>query len=377
MLKLDEDLERLWADTSHIRREEFYKVQERRNARERAGRFDGEFSFSRAVDGLAGNDLDRLAPFELQGSETIAKEIGRQPTPGHLFVRAQPSQPHRRDLTAANFSGGGALVNTETAPGQVFVDFLFAALLFLRLGITQVNLTGNASFPKLSGAVTPSWLTSEGLAIPETQLTFAAVAATPKSVGAYTEISRQALKQTSPEGQAVAVRNLATATAAEADAKLINGSGAAGQPTGLINTAGIGSVNGASATYGTILDAVKLVEDGNGVIDPGKLGFALSPTDARLLRAREMATGSGMLMTSNTLAGYPVVVSKSVPNGTAVFGDWSQVMLVNWGVLEIGADPYGIASNLFKTGIVGLRSIWTLDVVCLHPESFVKITSIS
>jgi hypothetical protein len=51
-----------------------------------------------------------------------------------------------------------------------------------------------------------------------------------------------------------------------------------------LNVAVIGSVSGASLATAGVLDAVKIVEDLSGIVDPSKTGFILSPTDARLLR---------------------------------------------------------------------------------------------
>jgi len=173
------------------------------------------------------------------------------------------------------------------------------------------------------------------------------------------------------------MRILAQAVAAEVFAKLLSGSGASGQIQGILNTTGVGSISGTSLAYSGILDAVKTVEDQSAMVDQLKAGFALAPTEARLLRLREKVAGSGMIMTANDLGGYPAVVTKAIPDGSLVFGDWSQLMLLEWGILEVGTDPYGVNSNLFKTGLVGIRAIWTVDAVVLQPKSFVKITGIT
>lgn len=356
-------------------RRQFERFEREQELNTLAKAMDGKYSTPRALNALLENDVHNLAPYEKACSDRIAEEVGRDPRPGYLF--APVDRQSRRDLTTSIAGAGGNLVSTEVAPGNVFASFLFAMMVYIRLGLTQVNLVGNASFPKVTGTVTAGWLTSEGASLTESQMAFASEAASPKSVGAYCEVSRQLLKQSSPAAQALVLNHMARATAAEMDAKLTSGTGASGQLTGLLNVAGVGSVSGASATYGTILDAVKNVEDANGLLDPTKAGFVVSPTDARLFRARERAVGSGMIMTANELGGYPAQVTKSISNGSALFGDFSQVLLLNWGILEVGVDPFGANSNLFKAGLVGIRSIWTCDAVVLHPESFQKITSIS
>lgn len=376
MMQLDSDLETLRQSLHGLDDDRIYAIQKKRDRRSVALEMDGKYSLPRLLYALFEDKVRQNAPYEGACSDRIAEEVGRQPRPGYQFVPVElPS--NRRDLTASVAGAGGYLVDTQVAPGNVFASYLFAFLNYVRLGVTLLNLTRNASIPKMMGTVTAGWLTHEGQSLTESEMTFAVAASSPKSVGAYTEASRPVLLQTSEAAQTFIFRAMAMATAAEVSARLITGSGAAGQLTGLLNVAGVGSVSGGSATYGTVLDAIKNVEDASAILDPTKTGFAVSPTDARLFRARERATGSGMIMTANQLADYPALVSKAVPNGSMVFGDWSQLVLLSWGILEVGVDPYGVNSNLFKTGMVGVRSIWTCDSVVLHPESFQKITSIS
>jgi hypothetical protein len=63
--------------------------------------------------------------------------------------------------------------------------------------------------------------------------------------------------------------------------------------------------------------------------------------------------------------------------GTAVFGDWSGVLLATFGILEIGVNVADAGSVLFKTGAAGVRVLWSVDAACVRPESFCSMTSIS
>lgn len=353
-------------------RKQFENFEDRQEQRAVQANRDGKYSLTRLLQGLVDNDVKRFAPYEAERSDRIAEELGRVPRNGYAFVPLG-----RRDLTAAVLTAGGALVETEVAPGDVFSGYLHTSSVLSRQGISQLNLRGNGSFPRVSGKISTGWLSTEGSSLTESQFAFAVAAGTPKSVGAYCEVSNQFLRQTSQAAQAFVLRELARATAAEIDAKCLNGSGASGEPTGLLNTAGLGSVTGTTLAYAGVLDAVKNVENVSGIVQADKAGFVLAPDAARILRGRERAAGSGMIMNANDLAGYPAHTTKSTPDASLIFGDWSQMALLNWGVLEIGADPYGSNSALFKAGLLGLRAIWTCDVVILHVESFQKITSIT
>jgi Phage capsid family len=59
-------------------------------------------------------------------------------------------------------------------------------------------------------------------------------------------------------------------------------------------------------------------------------------------------------------------------SGTAlseiIFGDWSQLLVGEWGVVEIMPNPY--AAGVYESGGVELRILQTLDLAVRHPESF-------
>ncbi len=349
-----------------------FEFEKRRERHARAKNQDGNYSLVRLLNGLREDRVGHVAPFEQACSDRIAETVGKLPEPGYRYVPIE-----RRDLTVGTAGAGGFLVSQETAPGDLFVGYLNANMVMTRLGISRVSLIGSGGIPKISTQISTYWLSTEGTVITESQFGFAIAAGTPKNVGGYAEVSDLLLKQTSPAAQNFVLAELARATAAEIDGKGLQGSGATGQPTGILNTAGIGSVSGTSLAYAGVLDLIKAIEDKSGIVDPTRAGFVVAPDTARLLRAREMASGSGMVMTANDLAGFPAFPTKSMPNASLMFGDWSQVVLLDWGALQIGTDPYGVNSALFKTGQVGIRSLWSCDVVVLHPESFAAAITIT
>jgi HK97 family phage major capsid protein len=371
---LSPELEESCQILDQFTRSRFHRLQESWDEAERRRKMDGKYDLVRLLRGLRENNLGKLAPYEKACSDRIAENCGRQPHPGYAFV---PVNLGRRDLTAGVSSAGGYLVSTDVAPGDMFAGFLHASSALIQQKISRLAMVGNAGFPKISGAISTYWLPTEGTALTESQFQFTIAAATPKTVGAYCEISDLFLKETSPAARTFVLREMALATAAELGKKLLQGSGAAGELSGLLNVSGISSVTGTSLAYAGILDAMKNVENANGLVEQPRAGFVMAPDTARLLRSREKAAGSGMIMDAYTCAGLPAQVSKSCPDASLVFGDWSQLVLCEWGILEVGIDPYGGDSGKFRKAMVGLRSIWSIDAVVLHAESFCKITSIT
>jgi hypothetical protein len=49
-----------------------------------------------------------------------------------------------------------------------------------------------------------------------------------------------------------------------------------------------------------------------------------------------------------------------------IFGDWDQLLIAEWGVLELEVNPY---AN-FQAGIIGVRSFMTCDVGLRYPGAF-------
>jgi len=361
----------MFNDLMGYHRERLLDFERMQAARRRKG-MDGKYDLTRLLyaqrDDVRPKDS---APHEVECSDRIAKEIGEPPKAGFHYV------PVTRDLSTSVASAGGYLVGTETAPGDVFVGALLATLRAKRLGMRVIPMQGNAVFPRVGGTISTGWLATEGAQLTESQFAFVQAAATPKSVGGYCEISDMWLKQGGPAAQNFVLTELGRAVSSDIDNKIINGSGASGQPTGIINTAGIGSVTGTALAWAGVLDIVKAVEDANAVVNPESLGWAVTPSVARLLRARERATSNGFMIENNQMAGHPVDATNSVPADSAVFGDWSNLVLLQWNTLQIANDPYGANSALFMRGLMGVRALWTCDVVVLRPASFCKSTAIT
>ena len=332
-----------------------------------------QYSVVRALNALAADPLNpgKRAPHEASVSAGIAERIGRAPSPGGIFVPITQT----RDLTVA--AGGAYLVSSTI--GDTFVSALRAASVTNALGVQTVPAgRDNLLIPRgLSDAAT-YWLANESAQITESTPIFGQIAATPKAVGAYVELSRLFLKQTSPAAERFAMSEFARAIAAAVDAAMIDGTGSLGQPLGLLGTTGIATESGAAVTWPTICAVVGDVEAANGMVSPNAAGWAIAPDAAEVLRQRAKETGGGsFILADGRIDGRPAFVSNSVPSATAVFGDWSGVMLATWGVLELGIMSHDTGSVLFKTGAAAVRVLWTVDNLVVRPASFCSLTSIS
>jgi HK97 family phage major capsid protein len=196
----------------------------------------------------------------------------------------------------------------------------------------------------------------------------------PKTVSAYTEFSRQLLLQSSPAVDRFLTRILLSAVGVAIDVSVLNGSGASGQPLGIIGTPGIGSVTGTTLA----LAGVHEFQTDIGDALTATCGYATTRAVAKVLAERERLTGSGVSLWEGnlyegTLGGYRAMSSGNIPTDHLVFGDWPKILLASWGTLAIEVNPFA----QFQNAILGMRCIHSLDVGVLRPAAFSVATAVT
>jgi HK97 family phage major capsid protein len=332
-----------------------------------------QYSITRAIRALVDRDWTG-AGFERECNQAILKRSGMGEAPnGGFFV---PYEVQKRDLTAGTPSQGGFLVATDNLANS-FIDLLRNRTVVGQLGATVLSgLQGNVTIPRQTGANTAMWLTNEATAITESNAAFGQVALSPKHVGAYQEISRQLLMQSSPSVDMLVMNDLARVVAIAIDLAALEGSGNSGQPTGISNTAGIGSVTGTSLAYAGVLEFQTDVAGGNALAP--NCAYVTTPSVAALLAGRQrFASTDTPLWEGNVLdgrmSGFRAVSTLQVTAASMIFGDFSQVIIGDWGMLEIAMNPY---AN-FAAAITGIRAIQTVDVGIRHAAAFARATSIT
>lgn len=329
------------------------------------------YSVLRAIAAAASGDWSK-AGLEREAHVAIEKKIGPSRRNG-VYV---PFDVQKRDLTTAGATTGQKLVGTDHMPGS-FIELLRARNRVVALGARMMSgLVGNVAIPKQTGAGTAYWLASESTAITEADQTIGQVTLTPRNVGAYTEISRQLTLQGTPDAEMLVMDDLAAVLAIAIDVAAINGSGASGQPTGVLNTAGIGSVSGTSIAYAGIVEFQTDVAGSNAL--QANCAYMTTPAIAGLLMQRQRFTSTDTpLWTGSVLdgqvAGYRATSSTSVPAATMLFGDFSQIIIGEWGVMELEVNPY---AN-FPAGIIGVRAWATVDVAVRQVGAFSAAASIT
>jgi HK97 family phage major capsid protein len=336
------------------------------------------FSVVKAIKAMIDNDWSD-AGLEREASKAIADKIRsigveRGGSGRGFFI---PLEVQQRDMLVATAANGGNMVATNLRP-QDFIELLRARTLSNELGVRRLSgLVGNADITKQTAGATGYWLASESTAITESQQTIGLLQLRPKNLGAYTEVTRQLLLQSTPDADSFVMGDLAAQLAVAIDAAVFNGSGASGQPTGIIGTAGVGSVTGTTLGLAGCIEFQTDVAGANAL--NANCRYVTTPAVAGLLsqRARIASTDSITLWKGNIndgmVEGYQAHTSNNIPAATMLFGDFSQAILAEWGVLEIDVNPY---AN-FTAGITGIRAFYTCDVGIRVPGAFSVAASIT
>jgi len=336
------------------------------------------YSFLRAINALA-NPGDRkaqeLAAFEREASDAFAGKHGRAAS--GFFV---PSEVQRRDLNVATTTAGGHSVATNLLAAS-FIDLLRNKMALTGLGAQFLTgLVGNIAIPRATGGATAYWVAESG-APTESQQAFDQVAMTPRTVGAFTDISRKLLLQSSIDVEGFVRNDLATVLALAIDLAGVNGSGASNQPTGILNTSGIGSVaggtNGLAPTYQNMIDLETLVAVANA--DVGAMGYLTNAkVRGKLKSTQKVATyGDDFVWEDGIVNGYNATVSNQVPSnltkGTSsgvcsaiLFGNFADLIIGQWGALDLTVDPYTGSTS----GTVRVVALQDVDIAVRHAESF-------
>lgn len=337
------------------------------------------YSVMRAINAMA-NPGDRSAQeaagFERACSEAVGKKMGK--TARGFFL---PSDVQKRDLTAGTNNAGGFSVATELRP-QDFISLLRNAMVIDQLGARMLTgLVGQIAIPKQSGAATAYWV-AENTAPTESQQLLAQVTMTPKTVGAFTDISRRLLLQSSIDVESMVQSDLATVLGLAIQQAAINGSGASNQPSGLLTSITptvIGGANGAAPTWQNMIDLETGIAQANA--DVGSMAYLTNAKVRGKLKSTQKFTGTNgqpVWDAGNTpINGYRCAVTNSIPSnltkGTAsgiasamVFGNFSDLIIGMWGSLDLMVDPYTGST----AGTIRVVTLQDVDVAIRNAESF-------
>lgn len=364
------------------------------------------YSLSRAIMAQLTGDWSK-AGFEREVSNTMEKERGLKGNGGFFMPSNMPFQvkgaqrshmldglQSRATYQVGTASQGGNLVETQLLAAD-FIEVLRNQTVTGQLGARYLTgLTGNVNIPRQATQTQTYWV-GESVAVTESEATFDQVQLRPKTVGALSKMSRLSLMQTTPAIEQLVREDLLAVGALAVDAAALYGTGTSSQPTGITNTTGVGAVsagtNGGNATFDLMVSlyATPLIANA----PQANLAYAINAKLKGYLATLKSTTGQYLWSPTQSIAGgiqselvgYKYALSNQLPYNLvtgssgaacsmAIFGNWLELLIAEWGVTEIMASPYDATG--FTNGDVLIRMFQTIDVGLRHPASFAVSTSL-
>ena len=327
----------------------------------------GRFSMLRAIHALA-NPTDRraqeAAAFEFEASRAAASQYGV--TAQGIMLPAEVLRNWKRDMSAGS---DGDLI-AEDFKGEEFIDALRNASSVMQAGARMLGgLSGDVKIPKKTAASTAAFVASEGTAAAESEMTIGNVSMAPKTLGAFTDVTRQLLIQSSLDVEALIRDDLAQSIATAIDKAGLEGSGSSGNPEGILNVTGVNQVTNFAAANPTFAEVVTLetaVAEDNALM--GNLAYILPASMYGALKTTEKATNTAQFVVEpgGTMNGYTAIVSNQATAGNLYFGNFSDLLIGMFGGLDIVVDPYSNSTS----GTVRVVALQSVDVAVRHAVSF-------
>ena len=265
-----------------------------------------------------------------------------------------------------------------------YIEALRNAMLGARLGVRYIpGMQGNARIVK-GGGVTASWLVEEGAAS-KVKDSFSTVEMTPHRLQILGGYTYDLLKQAALPVEQILWDELIRAHAQALDAAIFNGTGATGQPLGILATTGIGDVaggaNGAALSWANIVALESAVGAANGLF--GRLAYVTNSKVSGHMKSTPQVSGyPRYLMENGRTNGFAVEVTNAIPSdltkgtGTAlsamIFGNFEEVLVPQWGGLDMIVDPFSSKAK----GVVEVTAIAYHDVCVRRPACFAAIKDI-
>ncbi len=325
------------------------------------------FSIAKLVDSCApdskvdiNRELGMIKEYEQQNNiSLIGKRGGRVIPYAMLYDKA-------RTLITSTPTSAGNLVATNLIASE-FIPLARNKAIVDQLGIRIFpNLVGNQAIPTQTAAASGSWMTDEVTPPSASDLTTGQKTLAPRTYKIKAAFSRLASMNTTPGIEQIAVDDLLNVVALARDKSVHHGAGAASfEPTGIIATSGVGL--GTVKTSWTWADIIAMETTAAAAnLDVATAAYVTTPTIRGTLKGTEKATNYPVyLWDNNQMNGYKAMVTNQITAGHLFFGDYSQVVLGEWGGVELVYNPY-----TYDGAIMQVSAYLTMDVVVRYALAF-------
>ncbi|EEY7209867.1 major capsid protein [Escherichia coli] len=299
-----------------------------------------------------------------------AMQRGRAARGGSVFVPAAALRAASEGNTKATLTA----VTDEKLLTESYIEMLLPASCLGRLGVTVLSgLNSPIAVPKMTASSVEAFgFVDENGSAPESKATFENVKMAPKTFAGGNPISRQSLK-TVPNIATLITDHINKAVRIKLEQLILSDKDNTRGPKGLVKQLVDGGrvTKKAAFSYKDFLKEIAALTDAG--VPAQSIKFAMSGATAAELESTLKDNGvSGYIIENGKLAGYDVVTSGVIPADHIVLGDFSGIMIGEWGGLELDMDD-----TTYRAQSAIVPRIWVdLDFTVVQPEAL-KVLHIS
>lgn len=296
---------------------------------------------------------------------TATMQRGRAARGGSVFVPAAAM----RAAAAGNTKATLTAVTDEKLLTESYIEMLLPASCLGRLGVTVLSgLNSPIAVPKMTASSVEAFgFVDENGAAPESHAEFSNVKMAPKTFAGGNPISRQSLK-TVPNIATLITDHINKAVRIKLEQLILSDKENARGPAGLVKQL----VDASRVTKKTAFSYKDLLKEIAALTDAGvpaqAIKFAMSGATAAELESTpksDRGDAQGFIMENGKIAGYEVVTSGVIPADTIVLGDFSGIIVGEWGGLELDLDD-----STYRAQSAIVPRVWLdLDYVVAQPEA--------
>ncbi|EHY9891213.1 phage major capsid protein [Escherichia coli] len=301
---------------------------------------------------------------------TATMQRGRAARGGSVFVPAAAMRAASEGNTKATLTD----ITDEKLLTESYVEMLLPQSVLGRLGVTVLSgLNSPIAVPKMTASSVDAFgFVDENGSAPESKAEFANVKMAPKTFAGGNPISRQSLK-TVPNIATLITDHINKAVRIKLEQLILSDKDNTRGPAGLVKQLVDGGrvAKKAAFSYKDFLKEIAALTDAG--VPAQAIKFAMSGATAAELESTLKDNGvSGYIIENGKLAGYDVVTSGVIPADHIVLGDFSGIMIGEWGGLELDMDD-----TTYRAQSAIVPRIWVdLDFTVVQPEAL-KVLHIS
>ena len=241
-----------------------------------------------------------------------------------------------------------------------------------RVGARVVETAGpSITFAVATSGLNAYYVAANG-AVPSANAAFAQVEMKPHRYGAYTDISFISELQDNPNAEAIAFDELYKGLDYIKDQKAFQGTGSNGEPSGLLNTAGVNTVSvTGTVELSTALEFEKKIRESGDYSPDLKWVFgtnayyqwANTPVKSTALNEFLVDYKTGRCI------GYEAVCSPAVPASAVILGNFNEMLVADFKAVELSIKDDATLGLSDTVRVIGRGAN---DVAVRRPASFTK-----